>query len=78
MHLYTVKSPNIAWPLTLRTSQSDYAVTAKVVHFIILLLSRGGFPQKLANVVKIFLTLIQMTQSSNYLLLNQVIDEVNC
>ena len=69
--------PNIAWPLTLRTSPSDYAtfnqiksflifnigfllerVKKKKFHFMLPLLDRGGFRQKLANVSKNFQTLV--------------------
>ena len=80
-------SPNIARPLTLRTSPSEYATfnqikyilifnikllwerekTAKGFHFKLSLLSRGGFRQKIAKVVKNFRTKFQMTQTSNYL-----------
>ena len=41
-------------------------------------LSRGGFRQKLANVVKNFLTLISNAPGFKIFTLNQVIDEVNC
>ena len=70
--LFTVMSPNIARPLTLRTSPRGYATfnqikyflifnirliferekTAKDFHYAFSLLSRGGFQQKLVNVVK--------------------------
>ena len=42
------------------------------------LLSRGGFQQKLANVVKNFLTLISNAPGFKLFTLNQVIDKVNC
>ena len=42
------------------------------------LLDRGGFRQKLKNVVKNFLTVILNDQSFKLFTLNQVIDEVNC
>ena len=41
-------------------------------------LSRGGFRQKLANVVKNSLTLISNAPGFNLFTLNKVIDEVNC
>ena len=75
--LCTVTSPNIARPLALHTSPSDYATfnqikyflyiqyqvafgkrkTAKCFHFMLSLLSRVGFRQKLQNFVKKFLTI---------------------
>ena len=42
------------------------------------LLSRGGFGQKLENVVKNFLTVISNDTGFKLFTLNQVIDEVNC
>ena len=84
-------SPNIAWPLTLRTSPSDktffdilYQVafgkrkTAKYFHSMFSWRSRGGIWQKIANVVKNFLTLISNAPGFKLFSLNQVIDEVNC
>ena len=90
-------SPNIARPLTLRTSQSDYATFNQIKSFFIfnirLLLERekhkrfslyiftaeqGWIWQKLANVVKNFLTLISNAPGLKLFTLNQVIDEVNC
>ena len=47
-------------------------------HFMFSLLSRGGFPQKRANVVEKFLTLISNDPDLKLFTLNQVIDEVNC
>ena len=52
--------------------------TAKGFHFLLSLLSRGGFRQKLANVVKNFLPLISNDTGFKAFTLNQVIDEVNC
>ena len=52
--------------------------TAKDFHFVFLRLSRGGFRQKLANVVKNFLTLISNDPCFKLFTLNQVIDKVNC
>ena len=90
--------PNIVQPLTLRTSQSDYATfnqiksfllinigllterekTSKSFHFMLSLLSWGGFRQQLENVVKNFLTVISNGIGFKLFTLNQVIDEVNC
>ena len=42
------------------------------------LLSRGGFRQIIANVVKTFVTLISNDPGFNLFTLNQVIDEVIC
>ena len=41
-------------------------------------LSRGGFPQKLANVAENFLTLISDAPGFKLFTLNQVNSEVNC
>ena len=85
-------------PLTLRTSQSDYATfnqiksflifnikvafgqrkTAQSLHFMVSLLSRGEFRQKLENVVKKFRTVISNDPGSKLFTFNQVIDEVYC
>ena len=94
---FTVMSPNIARPLTLRTSPSDYATFNQIKSFLIFnislllerehskrfslmfsRLSRGGFQQKLANIVKNCLTLISNAPGFKLSILNQVIDEVNC
>ena len=32
---FTVMSPNIGWPLTLRTSRSDYAIFNQIKYFLI-------------------------------------------
>ena len=86
-------SPNIARPLTLRTSPSDYAtfnqiksflifnirlLQAKAFYFMFSRLGRGRFRQNLPNDVKNFLTLISTAPGFKLFILNQVIDEVNC
>ena len=91
-------SPNIARPLTLRTSPSDYAIfnqirsflifsirlllerenTAKRFHFKLSLMSRGGFRQKFAKVVKKIQTEISNDPDFKLFILNQVSVEVNC
>ena len=52
--------------------------TAQDFHLMFSRLSKGGFGQKLANVVKNFLTLISNAPGFKLSILNQVIDEVNC
>ena len=47
-------------------------------HFMLLLLSRGEFWQKLENVVKNSLTVVSNDPGFKLFTLNQVIDEVNC
>ena len=46
-------------------------------HFMLSLMSRGGFQQKLENVVKNYLTVI-LNAGSKLFTLNQVVDEFNC
>ena len=55
------------------TKASDYAI-----HFMLSLLSRGGFQQKLENVVKNSLAVISNDTDLKLFTLKQVIDEVNC
>ena len=50
---------------------------AKSFHFMLSLLSRGGFRQKIENVKK-FQTIISNDPGFKLFTLNQVIDEVNC
>ena len=93
----TVMSPNIAGPLTLRTSPSDFATfnqiksfllfniglllekekKEKSFHFMLSLLSRSGFWQKLDMLLK-FLTVISNGPGFKLFTFNRVIDEVNC
>ena len=76
-------SPNIARPLTLRTSPSDYAtfnqikkflifnirlLQAKDFYFMFSRLGRGRFWQNLPHDVKNFLTLILTAPGFNFLL----------
>ena len=51
---------------------------AKDFHFVFSRLSKDGFQQKLANVVKNFWTLISNATDIKLFTLNQVNDEVNC
>ena len=52
--------------------------TAKGFHFMLSILSRGGFRQTFANVVKKFLTLISNDPGFKLFTLIPGIDEVNC
>ena len=50
----------------------------KIFAFMLSLLSRGEFRQKLANVVKNFLSLVSNDTGFKSFTLNQVINEVKC
>ena len=52
--------------------------TTKRFHFMLSLLSRGGFRQKMENVVKNSRTVISNDTGFKSLTLDQVIEEVNC